>query len=161
MDNVVDLQKRKESQVITIDYKTLNSEGFNQALSLLSNQTGFANFQAAYNVAKITKQHFEELKIARELYNKWTDPYIVKDEAGVPKRAAKAHPLCPWEIKEGMEKQFDEELEKFLKTSVEIKARPMMMNELGMIQLSPAQLIALEPIFAPEAFDSQPSSPAH
>lgn len=160
MDNVVDLQKRKEVNVITIDYKTLNSEGFNQALSLLSNQTGFASFQAAYNVAKITKQHFEELKIARDLYNKWTDPYLVKDEKGAPKRATKAHPLCPWEIIEGKEKEFDDELEKFLKTSVKIEARPLMLNELGAIQLSPAQLIALEPIFAPEAF-SPSASPAH
>lgn len=161
MDNVVDLKKRKEANVITLDYKTLNSEGFNQALSMLSNQTGFSNFQAAYNVAKITKQHFEELKIARDLYNKWTDEYVVKDEAGVPKRAAKVHPLCPWEIKEGMEKKFDEELEKFLKTSVEIKARPLALNELGAIQLSPAQLISLEPIFAPESFETPQASPAH
>lgn len=160
MNNVVDLTKHKGANMITLNYKTLNSEQFNHALATLSNQTGFSNFQAAYNVAKIAKQFGEELKIARELFSKWTDEFVVKDEAGKNKMASTPHPLCPWEIKEGMITKFDEEMDKFLKTQITIKASPLSIADLGQIRLSPAQVLALEPIFDPSAF-VKPEVSAH
>ena len=160
MTNVVDLNKRKEASMITLDYKTLNSEQFNHALAVLSNQTGFSNFQAAYNVAKIAKQFGEELKTARELYGKWTEEFLVKDENGKNKMAEKPHPLCPFEIKDGMITKFDEEMDKFLNTKITLAAAPLSISDLGSIKLSPAQVLALEPIFDPSAF-VRPESSAH
>jgi len=156
MENVTTLPTKG----IKLDYKTLNSEQFNHALAVLSNQTGFSNFTAAYNVAKIAKQFGEELKLARELYSKWSDEFVVKDESGKPKMAEKPHPLCPWEIKEGMITKFDEEMQKFLNTQVVISAKPLSIQDLGQIRLSPAQVLALEPIFDPSAF-VRPESSAH
>lgn len=146
--------------MITLDYKTLNSDGFNQALAVLSNQTGFSTFQAAYNVAKIARQFGEELKIARELYTKWSDEFFVKDENGKHKMATTPNPHSPFELKEGTSEKFQEEMDKFLKTSVQIKASPLQVHDLGNIRLSPAQVLALEPIFAPEAF-SAPTEASH
>lgn len=155
--NVVEMKKGK---MITINYKTLNNDQFNQALGMLSNQTGFANFQASYNVAKLTRQFQEELKIAREEYAKWTEEFIVKDEKGERKMATKPHPTCPWEIKEGMAEAFEAEMAKFLNTEVKIWANPIQIADLGRIQLAPAQVLALEPIFDPSAF-AQPEPSTH
>lgn len=151
MGDVVQLKRRVS--VIKLNYKTLNSEGFNQALAQLSAQNGFASFDATYNVAKIAKQFGEELKHARELYGKWTEKFLVKGEDGKFKPAQKPHPLCPWEIKEGMEEEFNKAMEDFLKTEVTLNAKPLGINELGSIRLSPHQVLALEPIFDPSAFE--------
>ena len=62
------IELKKGVNVIKINYKTLFSEGFNQALVTLASQTGFSSFDATYNVAKLAKQVGEELKTARELY---------------------------------------------------------------------------------------------
>lgn len=158
MDNVVQL--KKEVNVIKLNYKTLNSEGFNQALAQLSAQNGFASFDATYNVAKIAKQFGEELKLARELYGKWTEKFLVKGEDGKFKPAQKPHPLCPWEIKEGMDEEFNKAMEDFLKTEITLNAKPLAIHDLGQIRLSPHQVLALEPIFDPSAFE-KPEVSAH
>jgi len=151
MGDVVQLKRRVS--VIKLNYKTLNSEGFNQALAQLSAQSGFASFDATYNVAKIAKQFGEELKLARELYGKWTEKFLVKGEDGKFKPAQKPHPLCPWEIKEGMEEEFNKAMEDFLKTEISLNAKPLAIHDLGQIRLSPHQVLALEPIFDPSAFE--------
>lgn len=158
MNNVVQL--KKGVNVIKINYKTLNSEGFNQALATLASQTGFSSFDATYNVAKIAKQFGEELKMARELYAKWTKPFLVTDEAGNFKRAEKPHPLCPWEVQEGKMEDFNKAMDDFLKTEVTIQAKPLAVHDLGQIRLAPTQVLNLEPIFDPSAF-SQPEASAH
>jgi hypothetical protein len=145
--------------VIKLNYKTLNSEGFNQALAQLSAQNGFASFDATYNVAKIAKQFGEELKLARELYGKWTEKFLVKGEDGKFKMSAKPH-LCPWEIKEGLEEEFNKAMEDFLNTEITLNAKPLAIHDLGQIRLSPHQVLALEPIFAAEAFE-KPEVSAH
>jgi len=158
MENVVQL--KKGANVIKLNYKTLNSEGFNQALGQLSAQNGFASFDATYNVAKLTKHFGEELKLARELYSKWTEKFLVKGEDGKFKMATKPHPLCPWEIKEGMEEEFNKAMEDFLKTEVTLSAKPLSIHDLGQVRLSPQQVLALEPIFDPSAFE-KPEASAH
>ena len=94
MDNVVDLKKRKEAHVITLDYKTLNSEADKPYLF----QTKLVcEFSSRYKVAKITKQHLR----SQCDHNKWTDEYVVK-ASQVPS-ALQSAPII-WETKEGMEK---------------------------------------------------------
>lgn len=146
--------------MIKLNYKTLNSESFNQALANLSSQSGFSDFQAAYNVAKITKAFAEEIKTARELYAKWTEEFIVKDENGKPKKATTPHALCPWEIKEDKLEEFNKAMDDFMKTEVTLPARPLKIQDLGQIRLAPAQVLSLEPIFDPSAF-AAPEVSAH
>ena len=151
MENVVDI-KSAANNSIKLTYKTLNSEGFNQTLATLANQTGFGSFDAIYNVAKIVRQFSDELRIARETYAKWTKPLLVTEEDGTFKRAEKPHPLCPWEIKADMTEEFNKQMDEFLKTEVTLNAKPLTFEDIGKIQLTPAQLINLEPIFDPYSF---------
>lgn len=160
MDNVIDFIKERKHRMITLSYKQLNSESFNQALGQLAHQTGFSNFQASYNVAKLTRQFHEELKIAREEYSKWTDAFVVKGEDGKPLMSEKPHPLCPWKIAEGKEEEFEKKMNEFLSHQITLKARPLHIHDLGNIQLSPQQVLALEPIFDPSAF-GQPEASTH
>ena len=145
--------------MIKISYKELNSEGLNQALAQLGSQSNFASFDAAYNVAKITKQFQENLEIAREMYAKWTKEFLVVDEAGKLKPATVPHPLCPWEIKEGMTEEFNKKMEEFLNTQAEINAMPLTPQALGNVKLSPHQILNLKPLF--DSSVSQPESSAH
>ncbi len=145
--------------MIILTYKTLNDEGFNKALATIAAQTGYADFQASYNVAKIARKFGTELKTARETYAKWVDAYIVKDEKGVPKMAAEPNQHVPWEIKEGMQEEFEKGMENFMKTEITIEAAPLKLTDLGQVKLSPLQILTLEPVFDPAAFSQQEPSP--
>lgn len=158
MSNVIDFNKERMRRMIKLSYKTLNSESFNQAIGLLASQNAFATFDATYNVAKITKKFHQELTMARELYSKWTEKFFEKDEAGKFKMAEKPHPLTPWKIKDGMEEEFNKAMEDFLKTEITIAAKPLAIHDLGGVKLSPQQIIALEPIFDPSAFEKEAST---
>ena len=158
MDNVVQL--KKGVNVIKLNYKTLNSEGFNQALASLANQNEYVSAEAAHNVARLTRQFAAELKRARELYAEWTKPFLVVDETGRYKLAEKKHPLCPWEIQAGKEDEFNHGMDKFLNTEIAIIAKPLTLQDLGNIKLTPVQMLNLEPIFDPSVF-SQPEVSAH
>lgn len=153
MNNVVQLNGGKN--VIKLNYKTLNSEGFNQALAALANQNEFASLDVSHNVARLTRQFAAELKRARELYAEWTKPFLVIDEVGKYKLAEKKHPLCPWEIQAGKEDEFNQCMDKFLNTEVALIAKPLTIHDLGTIKLTPVQVLNLEPIFDPAAFSQQ------
>lgn len=146
--------------MIKLTYKTLNDEGFNKALATLAAQTGYSDFQASYNVAKIARKFGIELKTARETYAKWVDAFIVREEDGTPKMAAQPNQHIPWEIKEGMQDEFEKGMENFLKTEITIEAAPLKLSDLGQVKLSPLQILTLEPVFDQAAF-SQPEPSPH
>lgn len=143
---------KKESCVIKLKYKQLNSDGFNKALAVLASQNGFSNFDAVYNVAKLFKHVQEEIKIGREGYLKWIDPLIVKDEKGEPVKADPPHPLCMWEIKPDRVAEFNTTIEEFLEKEISLNIPFLKTKDLGSIKLSPAQLLELAPIFDPSVF---------
>lgn len=143
--------------MIKLNYRTLNSEAFNLALQSLSSQSGFANFDTAYKIAKIVKQVADELKRAIENYQTLVRPFLVTDEAGNYKIAEKRHPSCPWEIKDGMTDEFNTMLTNFLNREVTIYVEPIKTEGLGQIKLSPAHILALQVIFDPSVFEVQES----
>lgn len=147
--------------MIKLTYKQLNSAEFNQALQSLSRQTGFAGFQASYSMAKIARKFQEELKIARELFDKKADEFIEKDSKGDRMIAEKAHPSMPWKLIEGKENAYEEMLSDFLKTEVTLDASPLRAFQLGSVQLSPNHMLVLEPILDVASFEASPEPSAH
>lgn len=133
---------------IKLTYAQLNSESLNQAINMLSQQNGFANFQAAYNVARIVRQFQKELGIAREMYNKWSAEYFVKNEDGSWKQSATPGQYTPWEIVEGKAEEYQQKMKEFLETQIELNSYQVKIEDLGMIRLAPVQINALEPIFS-------------
>lgn len=156
-ENVVSINKNKGAPMIKLSYKTLNSASFNETLGYLSQQKDFANFQAAYNVAKLMRKVQEELKIARELYTKKTDELLVKDEKGQHVLAKTPTSYTPFEILEGKTEEFGKLLEEFLATEIEIEGRYLQVTEMGQVKLSPQQMLNLEPIWDPSTFATAPS----
>lgn len=146
--------------MIKITFKELNSQAFNQALKYLSSQNGFSNFQEAYNMTKIVRQYHEQQKIAHEMFLKFAKDYCEVDEKGnlviAPPEAPK-HPFCPWAFKEGKQAEFDEKITEFFKTEATIEARALKPEALGNIDLSPNQIITLEPIFSVAEQQQEPS----
>lgn len=157
MENVIQLTPKKGSNMIKLDYKTLNSAEFNQSLMALANQNGFADFKTSYNVAKLKQKVDKELKAARELYSKWISEFVVKDENGKLKMAepGKGLPICPFEIIEGKTEELMKKMDQFLETEVEFAITPVNPSLLGTVKLSPDQLLHLEPIFDQAFFAQQ------
>lgn len=151
MENVVEIGTKKAG--ISLDFKILNSAAFNEAMQMLSARNDFSDFQAAYNVAKIKKAVDAELKTAREMFAKWTEEFFEKDENGQNKFAEKPGAVTPFQVKEGMQEQFDAQMEKFLATEVKILASAVKRADLGRIVLSPNQVVALEPILDLSSFE--------
>jgi len=133
--------------MIKLDYRTLNSEAFNKALVSLIKQEGFSTARVAYNISKIYRLFRKELAFAREQYAKMVKPFLVTDENGEFKISEKRHPFCPWEILEGKEESFNTLIHDFLSTEVILEVTPLSLNDMGSVKLSPADLMALEPIF--------------
>ena len=132
--------------MIKLTYRQINSDGFNQALKFLSSQNDFGSFQAAYNVAKLTRKFEKELNQARHSFSAWTKAYIAKNEDGSPKMAENPSGFFPFEIAEGKSDEFSEKVEDFLNTVVTIEVPKLTTEQLGNVRLSPNQISALEPI---------------
>jgi len=150
-----DYKRRKGIQKmgIKLTYQQLNSEGMNHALMTLANQNGYASVKAAYNVMRIKKQFDKALKEARELYNKLTDEFLVKDESGKPVPATTPNAYSPYEIIPARLDEFNKKIEEFLQMDVEIQSYPVKADELGSVKLSPQQMIALDNILDVTAFE--------
>ncbi len=161
-ENVTNINdfKKGAPTMIKLTYKTLNSQSFNQALEYLTAQQGFANFNAAYNVAKISRKIQEELKIARELYTKATDVLLEKDEKGQPVMAKTPNPWTPFQILEGKTEEYGKLFEEFLAKEIQIEGRYIQTQDVGNVKLSPQQMLTLEPIFDPSTFGSAPTPAA-
>jgi hypothetical protein len=146
--------------MIPLNYLILNSQAFNTALASLAGQKGFKDFKTTYNVAKIQRSVAKNINQAKNEYASWIKDFAVLDEAGKPKLAANPTPICPWEIKEEKKEEFYKKVEAFLITKVEINVPPITMESLGDVKLAPNDLLALQPIFDPSAFDDQPAPSA-
>lgn len=156
----IDEYKRRKGirpMSIHITYKNLNNAELQQALGFLGQQTQFANFQAGYNVARILRQFHKETKTAQEMYKQWSNDFFVKDEKGAPMPAnPPTNPLTPFQLLEGKEEEFKKKMEEFLEVKVEIKSHPLKVEDMGQVRLSPAMIVALEPMF--EAGSLEPVS---
>lgn len=138
----------KDTKGMTLKFSTLNDPNFNTTLNKLSKETGFSNFKASYNVAKILRRLTKELKIARDLNLKLVKDYAEVDDKGNP----------VFDNQTGMPKFLDEEKQKeyqakhkdFLETEIDLDCSPVTLQDLGTIKLSPHEINALEPILVME-----------
>lgn len=139
--------EKRSAPMIKLSYKVLNSKDFNESLAMLTTQKGFTSFAVAYNIAKISKKFAEELATARQMYATWTKEFFATDESGKFKMAENPHPLCPFELKEGVKEEFEKKLSEFMNTEIKIDAKPLKPEEMGEVNLSPMEVLALEPLF--------------
>jgi len=141
--------------MLKINYKLLNSDIFNKELSELTKKSGFSNFKASYNVAKIARKFTKELGMARGAYADWIKEYLVKEEDGKFKLSEPPNQYTPYQIQDGKEEEVAKKVEDFFATELEIEAAPITLDDLGSIQLTPHQILVLEPIFDPSSFAQQ------
>ena len=145
--------------MIKLNYLLLNSNLFKKALVDLSQQKGFRDIKASYNVLKIARVVEANIIKAQREYQTWIKDFIVLED-GKPKKAEVPNPICQWEIIPEKKDEFYTKVEEFLKTEINIHVNPITIDELGSAQVSPECLQALEPIFDPSAFDDQPQPSA-
>lgn len=131
--------------MIKIKFAHLNNEDFAKALVRLSNESGWANFQSSYNVAKILRRMKKELQTAREQHVKLLKNYAKMDEKGGFLRAEEG--TFPYQIEDEKKAEYDAKMAEFLETEVELDCWPLKEEDLGSIKLTPSEINTLEPIF--------------
>lgn len=134
---------------IKVKYSDINNSAFNQALIKLSKETGFTNFKASYNVARILRQITSEINIARELHGNWSKEYFLKDEEG--KFVPEPKSQFMFKIQPEKEQEFYTKWKDFLATEVEIKSDVIKLDDLGNVKISPEDIVALTPIMEASA----------
>ena len=131
--------------MIKLTFGNLNDPGMNQALNKLSRETGFVDFKASYNVAKILRRLTKELGLAREVNQNILIDFCEVDEAT---KKAKFDPNSgqPVFLSDEKREEYFEKHKEFLKTDFEIDCEPIRVADLGTIKLSPHELNCLEPV---------------
>lgn len=133
--------------MIKIKYKTINDKKFMEAIVHLSTLSGFENAEAAYNVTRILRQIMQVLKTTREEYAEMVKPFLVKDDKGNYKLLEKPELMCPFEIIDGKKEELKTLIEEFLQKEATLESHPLTLKSLNKVDLSPSQIIDLEPIF--------------
>ncbi len=62
--------------MIKIKFTHLNNPAFTESLAKLSQETGWEDFKASYNVAKILRRVSKELNLARQTHLKILEKYL-------------------------------------------------------------------------------------
>ena len=155
MDNVIPINSRKGVKMLKLNYKTINSRQFGEAIEQLAAHDGYPSFDSTYNILKITREFNKEINQARELFVKWVDQFVEKDEAGNKIWAKNPNPYCPWEIMPDKQESFAKGLQEFLNTEITILAKPLTKSDVESVGLSPKVLLALEPIFDLSSFEQE------
>jgi hypothetical protein len=139
-----------------LTFEKLNENQFTNTLVRLSNENGFADFKATYNVAKLYRRVQKELKVARDLHLKLLEKYAEKDENGnfVPQPNARA----PYKIKPECEEAYEKEMEEFMATEFEVDCQPLKASQLGSVRVTPADIVALGDVFEIDEEIVSPSS---
>jgi hypothetical protein len=135
--------------MIKLNYKSLNSGQFNQAVFNLMSQNGFASNDVSKNLAGMFRQFQSALMKARNSYNEMSKEFMDTSEDGKTQT-----------VKPDMKDVFDKKMEEFMATEVTFLAEPIKESDLGQVRLSPAQLLELEPILDPSFFGSREATSA-
>lgn len=126
-----------------IDYWTLRKPGFQAALGKVARASGIKGIKARYNVARLTDLMNQELKTANKLFVEMADPYLDKDDKNMPFKTDDGD----WALKDGASKEeFQEKFEEFHAHKVTIERWRIKLSDLEPVDLSPGDLIELEPI---------------
>jgi len=131
-----------------IDYWTLRKPGFQAAMGKLARGSGIKDIKARYNIARMTDLMNQEIKTANQLFRDLADQYLAKDEKGVPFKDDDGN----WAIADGADKEeFEQKFEEFHNHKIKIERHLVRLEDIEPVDLSPGDLIELDPIIDQES----------
>lgn len=133
--------------MITLSYKSMNSHGFNQAISKIFSYSGFHPMQAR-NVLEINRAYREEMAKLKKLYTDITKEYVALGEDGKP---VPSDTPPYFKMKEDTKKEeMDKRLEELFSMSFEIPSARKINQEVlsEKIGLSTNDLLELDEVVA-------------
>ena len=142
--------------MIKLTYAQLNNPGFSDAVARLSQKEGFSNAAVAYNVSRIYRQISVKLKEARTEFAAFSEPFTLK-ENGVPVKEDGPTPF-PFKIQPERQAEFEEQTVAFFNTELTIESNPITIDDLGSIDISPADIMSLGGIIV-EAVSASSADP--
>lgn len=131
--------------MIKLTYAQLNNPGFSDAIARLAQKDGFASARVSYNVSRIYRQISVKLKEARAEFGAFAEPFTLKDEKGKPVPAEQPAAF-PFQIIPEKNDDFEKQTVEFFNTETTIESYPLSIDDLGSVEISPADIMALGPI---------------
>lgn len=131
--------------MLTVTYGQLRDAAFGRAMMKMANCSGLKSPRQAYNIAKINKRIVDEARLADELYQKLVMQYCKKDEKG----EIEPHDGRPgtFVIPEAVAPEWQEKLKEFQAISFDLDRPRIDLEDVqAAVQLSPAEIMALEPV---------------
>lgn len=145
--------------MIKLTFNQLNNPNFGGAITKLAQQVGFASPSVAYNVSRIMRQISAKTKEARNEFAVFAEAFTMKDENGkfVPAEEMGAY---PFKVIPEQKEAFEAQTVAFFNTETTIESNPLTIEDLGSVEISPADLLALDGIISAEASANLPQSAA-
>jgi len=140
-----------EDIAMKMTLKSLNHPHFISAMQKLDNCTRFPTPQVAWNVMKVLKQAHTAIQENRALYQKMTKEYVELDEKNEIKLGPDGD--LAYKTPEG-KAEHEAKLDEMMKIEIEIVGKPFDLNTLGVANLSPYELEALEAIIDPATVEA-------
>ena len=131
-----------------LKYSDMKSREFIMALGKCMQNTNYKSTTIAYNVAKIGRKFDQETKICQELYLKVIKAHAKLDEKGnIAPRVEGGKPVPnTYEISDDKVEAWKKACEDFDNTLIEIPCNKINLSDLENAGMSPADLVALEPV---------------
>lgn len=146
MNNLKIMENQKDDKIekITFTLKHVNEHNIIPAINKIMNAPIQPTYPTAYWVGKMGKKLLTEIKTSQEKYAQKLDDSCEKDEKGQVKRETDGRAM----LKEDQKEVFDKWSDEFLESTIVIETMKFAPNELAAAKLTPADLLALEPILA-------------
>lgn len=130
--------------MLKLTYADLRSNEFKLAVRKIYGFTGIKDIRQVREIARLIKLLDKYSVEGDELLRKIAKDFAELDEAG----ELKIFENGAFKIKDEHMAAWKEKVEEFLKTEVEISSSPLHLDVLSGCQLSPSELVALEPLLA-------------
>lgn len=132
--------------MLTLTYGQLRDSNFNRAMEKMANFSGFKSPKVAYNVAKINRRYLDEIEVSQGIFQKMVDQYAKKTEDG----KLEPHKGVPgtFSIPEDTQAEWDAKLKEFQSIEWTIDRPRVNFDDLADVKLTPAEIMALDPLLA-------------
>lgn len=125
-----------------LKHKDLNNQDFTRALGKLCNTAGLP-VKLAYTVGKTQKAIQKEMQEARVGFQKLIDQFAEKDEHG---KRVEPEGEGSYKIADEKMKDFDQAVQDFMDIELEISQSKVTLDQLERANLTPNEIMALEPL---------------
>ena len=139
--------------MLTVTYGQLRDSNFGRAISKLANFNGYKSPQVAYNVAKINRRLLDEAKLAEELYRQLVERYADKTEDGKIKPVEGRGPDS-FMIPDAVSEEWGAKVTEYHAIAFEIDRPRIGLDGVADAKLTPAEIMALDPVLQFEDEDA-------